>query len=176
MTEQNNKNKKNKKQTVIIIILALILVGCIVTISVLLLKPKEEDQKPQPAKGVVGVVKDGWEDELSDDGTSDESRKGTVIPGYKSSTMKEGDMSLKLRIGNPKENTVGFYATLRLSDGTELYHSPLLKPGQGLEEIPLDQTLKKGTYDAVVEYRCVLLDEDETPLNSAESGLIIYVE
>ena len=63
----------------------------------------------------------------------------------------------------------------KLSDGTVLYTSPLLKPGQGLDEIPLNQTLSKGTYDAMVYYQCVLLDEEQTPLNAAESAFTLIV-
>lgn len=175
----NNTQEKNKskKQTIIIIILAIVLVGCLVTTAVLLLnKPKEEPPK-EPAKGVVGVIRDNWDTQVSDEPTDSTSgaKKGTQIPGYSSAEMNAGDMSIKLSIGNPPENHVGFYATLKLADGTVLYESPLLRPGQGLDEVPLKQTLAKGTYDAIVEYRCVLLEDGQTPLNSAESGFKIYV-
>ena len=154
---------KSKKQTIIIIILALVLVGCLVTAAVLLLNKPKEEPLNEPAKGVVGVIKDNWDTQVSSEPTDSPSQ------------AKAGDMSIKLRIGNPKENHVGFYASLKLADGTVLYKSPLLSPGQGLEEVPLTQTLTKGTYDAIVEYKCVLLEDGKTPLNSAESGLKIYV-
>lgn len=173
----SDKKKKNKKQTIIIIILALVIIGCIVTIVVLLSKPKQEEPAPQPAKGTVGVITDNWDTDVSvPKGSSDQSRTGTQIPGYSYAEMKEGDTSLKIRIGNPKDNHVGFYATMKLSDGTVLYESPLLQPGQGLDEIPLTQTLKKGEYDAVVVYKCVILEDGKTPINSAESGLKLYVD
>ena len=89
--------------------------------------------------------------------------------------MNAGDTSLKISIGNPKENEVGFFASLELEDGTVLYESELLKPGQGLTEIPLSKTLEKGTYNAKVVYHCVSLDEAHTPLNSAESGFVLIV-
>ena len=54
--------------------------------------------------------------------------------------------------------------------------SPLLSPGQGLTEVPLNKTLEKGTYNAKVVYRCVLLDEKNTPLNAAESGFQLIVK
>ncbi|MBQ1658885.1 MAG: hypothetical protein II059_03470 [Clostridia bacterium] len=168
---------KSKKQTIIIITLALVLVGCLVTAAVLLLNKPKEEPLNEPAKGVVGVIKDNWDTQVSSEPTDSPSqaKKGTQIPGYSSAEMNAGDMSIKLRIGNPKENHVGFYASLKLADGTVLYKSPLLSPGQGLEEVPLTQTLTKGTYDAIVEYKCVLLEDGKTPLNSAESGLKIYV-
>jgi len=89
--------------------------------------------------------------------------------------MKEGDTTLTLSIGNPKANSVGFFATLKLQNGDVLYESELLEPGQGLTEIPLTHTLSKGTYDAAVVYKCVLLDEENTPLNAAESVFKLIV-
>ena len=61
-------------------------------------------------------------------------------------------------------------------DGTVLYESELLKPGYGLTEVPLNQTLKTGEYTAMVVYKCVTLDEEETPLNSAESEFKLIVK
>jgi hypothetical protein len=104
-----------------------------------------------------------------------ETRPGTQVPGYSVAVMEEGDDSLKLRIGNPKENKVGFIATLKLEDGTELYRSPMLSPGQGLEEVPLNQTLKKGEYNAMVEYQCVSLEDESVKLNTAQSGFKLIV-
>ena len=80
-----------------------------------------------------------------------------------------------LRVGNPPENKVGLIATVRLEDGTVLYESPVLRPGQGLEEIPLNQTLSKGEYNAEVYYQCVLLDDEHTPLNAAISAFRLHV-
>ena len=65
---------------------------------------------------------------------------------------------------------------LMLEDGTELYTSPLLEPGQAVQLIPLNQTLKKGEYAAQVVYRCVTLDEDHAPLNAGVSGFTLYVD
>lgn len=90
--------------------------------------------------------------------------------------MKSGDKSLHLSIGNPKTNECGFYTTLKLEDGMVLYESELLKPGYGLTEVPLSKTLEKGEYTAVDVYRCVTLDEKETPLNSAESEFTLIVK
>ena len=90
--------------------------------------------------------------------------------------MSAGDTSLTLSIGNPKENKVGMFAELQLEDGSVLYESPLLSPGQGLTEVPLNKTLDKGVYNAKVVYRCVLLDEKNTPLNAAESGFQLIVK
>ena len=161
------------------IVLILIIIFSLAAAAVFLLLPKGESKPAEEsARGVVGRISDNWEPDVSSpaqDGGGSEPKRGTQVPGYSSAELNAGDTSLKLRIGNPPDNHVGFIATLKLKDGTVLYVSPLLKPGQGLEEIPLTQTLKKGTYDAVVEYRCILLDDGKTPLNAAESGFTLYV-
>ena len=66
-------------------------------------------------KGVVGVVTDNWDTGLKEE--SPEAKPGTRIPGYSTAEMKEGDTTLTLSIGNPKANTVGFFATLKLQNG-----------------------------------------------------------
>lgn len=175
----SDSKKRKKKQTIIIVVLGLLLAGCIAVIAVLLTGHDEKQPAAKSAaRGAVGVISDDWDTEVSQPEESGKQQKsGIQIPGYSSAEMQEGDMSLKIRIGNPKENEkAAFYATLKLEDGTVLYESPLLKPGQGLDEVPLTQTLKKGEYQAMVYYRCVLLEDGKTPLNSAESGFTLYVD
>lgn len=166
--------KKSKKKIIIIISAAVLVIAAAVMIMAICgvfdpPKPKEE------AKGVVGVITDDWDPNVEPDPSSDQ-KSGTRIPGYSSAEMNSGDTSLKLSIGNPKENKVGMFAELQLEDGTVLYQSPLLSPGQGLTDVPLNKTLDKGTYNAKVVYRCVLLDEKNTPLNAAESGFKLIVK
>lgn len=120
---------------------------------------------------------DNWDTGIPEqtDEPEESTSGGIQIPGYSKAEMEEGDTQLHLSIGNPKENNCGFYVTVRLEDGTVLYKSELLKPGYGLTEIPLEQTLNKGTYDAEVFYECVTLDEDASPLNSAISKFQLIV-
>ena len=158
---------------VIMTILAAAIIGCLV--GAMLFIPSSDDSKEEKAQGVVGRISDNWDDQVSEDPDASQE-SGTQIPGYSAASMKEGDTSLLLRVGNPKDNKVGLIATVRLEDGTELYKSPVLEPGQGLEEIPLEKTLKKGEYNAEVFYQCVLLNKEHTPLNAAISAFTLYVD
>lgn len=165
------KEKSNKKLLIIIIailVIAALAVGGVVVYNNFF------TEGPTPSNGVVGKISDGWDTGLEDK-TAPQSQ-GIQIPGYDTAVMNAGDKSLRLSIGNPKANKCGFYATLKLEDGTELYKSELLKPGHGLTEVPLSQTLTAGEYTAMVVYKCVTLDEKQTPLNSAESGFKIIVK
>ena len=166
-------DNKNSKKKILIIISAAVLViaaaAIIMAVSGVFSPPPKEE-----AKGVVGVITDDWDPNVEPD-PSAEQKSGTRIPGYSAAVMNSGDTSLTLSVGNPKENKVGMFAELQLEDGTVLYQSPLLSPGQGLKEVPLNKTLEKGTYNAKVVYQCVLLDEKNTPLNAAESGFQLIV-
>lgn len=168
----SNINEKPKKKLfialIVILIIAVLGVGGVIVYNCFF----AED--PTPPKGVVGTVTDGWNTGLEDESTT--QGLGIQIPGYDTAVMNEGDTSLALSIGNPKSNNCGFYATLKLEDGTELYKSELLEPGYGLTEVPLSQTLKAGEYTAIVYYQCVTLDEEHSPLNSAESEFTLIVK
>ncbi len=172
--KKESKARSGKAQQIIIILLILIIIAG-ATVSVIFVLNSGNDQEPSRSKGVVGVISDNWDPDVSKPEQSNEKSKGTLIPGYSTAEMKEGDTSLRISIGNPKDNEIGLIATLKLEDGTVLYTSPLLKPGQGMEEVPLEKTLSKGKYNASVVYQCVLLDEEQTPVNSAESGFELIV-
>ncbi len=164
-------NKSKKKLLIIIIVIMLI---AVLSIGGVVVYNNFFIEKPAASDGVVGKISSDW-DTGAEEETSPKS-KGTQIPGYSTAEMNAGDTSLHLSIGNPKTNKCGFYATLKLDDGTVLYESELLKPGYGLTEIPLSQTLEKGEYTAIVYYQCVTLDGAETPLNSAESEFTLIVK
>lgn len=55
-------------------------------------------------------------------------------------------------------------------DGTVLYESGLIEPGKGFEKITLNQTLAAGTYEAMVHYQGVSMDENQRALNSSDSA------
>ena len=158
----------------VLVLIASIIVGCLAGYAVNKMSAPEKPDE-EKAQGVVGKIIDGWDDDVSKVSDGSPSQSGTRIPGYSAAYMNEGDTSLAIRVGNPKENSVGFIATVQLEDGTVLYRSPLLKPGLGLDEIPLDRTIPKGEYRAEVYYQCVLLDKNQTPLNAAVSAFDLYV-
>lgn len=165
--------KNTNKKSVVISALFIFILFVIAVVMFRVMKP--EDAKN--ANGVAGKIVDNWDTGIPEqtDEPEESTSGGIQIPGYSKAEMEEGDTQLHLSIGNPKENNCGFYVTVRLEDGTVLYKSELLKPGDGLTEIPLEQTLNKGTYDAEVFYECVTLDEDASPLNSAISKFQLIV-
>lgn len=105
----------------------------------------------------------------------DAAQESILIPGYSGASMLAGDTVLKLRIGNPEDNTCYLKATLQLEDGTVLYESGLLEPGSGFEQIELNQTLEAGTYEAWVHYQGYSMDEARSELNGSDSAFTLTV-
>lgn len=168
-----DKSEEKSKKKLLIIIIVILIVAALIVGGVVVYNSFFAE-RPTPSTGVVGKISDGWDTGLEDEAVPQGA--GVQIPGYGTAEMKSGDTSLHLSIGNPKDNGCGFYATLKLEDGTVLYESELLEPGYGLTEVPLSQTLEAGKYTAIVVYQCVTLDEEHTPLNSAESEFTLIVK
>ena len=164
---------KSKKKLITVIIVILIL--ALISIGGVVVYNNFFAGKAPSSTGVVGRISDGWYTGVEDEASS-QSDVGSQITGYGTAEMNSGDTRLHLSIGNPKANECGFYATLKLEDGTVLYESDLLEPGYGLPDVPLSQTLEPGEYTAIVSYGCVTLDDEHEPLNSAVSELKLIVK
>lgn len=108
---------KTKKKLLIIIIVILIIAALVV--GGVVVYNNFFAEQPTTSNGVVGKISSDW-DVGNEDKTPPQSA-GTQIPGYSTAEMKAGDTSLHISIGNPKSNECGFYATLKLDDGTILY-------------------------------------------------------
>lgn len=171
MRDTGNERQSQKR---LIIILSIGIVICLMVTVWALFSRQTNDTPDHQPQGIVGKVTDGWDTGLENPPAP--QKAGIQIPGYSTAEMKAGDRSLRLSIGNPPANTCGFYATVKLADGTVLYRSELLEPGFGLTEIPLEKSLDAGEYTAIVLYECVTLDESHTRLNSAESEFILIVK
>ena len=114
-----------------------------------------------------------WDVDIEEEEPSEE--KGILIPGYTSMVMKANTKEQTVSIGNPADNDCIFVIVLKLEDGTKLFESQELKPGEGLENITLDQELEEGEYQAVIEYKCYSL-EDKSPLNGGSAEFKLYVQ
>ena len=114
-----------------------------------------------------------WDVDIEEEEPSEE--KGILIPGYTSMVMKANTKEQTVSIGNPADNDCIFVIVLKLEDGTKLFESQELKPGEGLENITFDQELEAGEYQAVIEYKCYSL-EDKSPLNGGSAEFKLYVK
>lgn len=100
---------------------------------------------------------------------------GIAIPGFEKLIMKAGQTDQVASFYNPEANECFFRISVLLSDGTELFRSGMIKPGQKIEELEISRSLKAGTYkDAILRYDCYTL-EDLQPMNGAETILNLEV-
>ena len=86
----------------------------------------------------------------------------------------------KFYAGNTVEiarKLLGKLLVRRLEDGTLLWVSDLIAPGESSAPIVLSTPLAAGEYkNAVLKYECFRMDEALTPLNGATANLTIKVK
>jgi hypothetical protein len=101
--------------------------------------------------------------------------KTIAIPGYAQLVMKAGDVMQDVELHNPQENSCYFVISIILPDGTEVFRSGLIEPGQKIDVIKLSQPLKAGTYEnAVLRYSCYSI-KDKKKLNGADTKFTLEV-
>ena len=99
-----------------------------------------------------------------------------AIPGYEGITLEAGTKKQSVALNNPETNTCYFLISLYLEDGTLLWQSEYLAPGQVSENIVLSQKLEPGYYKAVLHYDCFRMNKELSPLNGAETKLTLRVK
>jgi hypothetical protein len=79
-------------------------------------------------------------------------------------------------ITNPARNACYFIVTLMLEDGTEIYRSGILAPGQSIGSVELSRLLTPGEYNnAVARYSCYAI-EGMKQLNGADISFTLEVQ
>lgn len=101
-----------------------------------------------------------------------------AIPGYESISFHAEEKKQSVSFYNPDVNTCYFKLSLVLVDGTEegtvLWTSDLLEPGEEIKSIELEKELESGDYTATLKYECFSL-KDHSPLNGSDIVLTIQV-
>lgn len=98
------------------------------------------------------------------------------IPGKESMKIQANAKSTAVDFYNPENNKCYFEISILLEDGTELYKSKLVKPGQNIYKINLNKELAKGTYNATIHYSTYTMDGNYTPLNGANVPVKLIAE
>ena len=99
------------------------------------------------------------------------------IPGYEGITLEADSVQQSLCLSNPPQNTCYFIIALYLEDGTMLWKSDYIKPGEESEPIVLNQKLQEGTYHgAYLQYSCYAMDNEQTQLNGAKTKVTLRVK
>lgn len=99
-----------------------------------------------------------------------------AIPGYEGIHLKADTKQQNVGFSNPAQNSCYFQITLSLEDGTVLWQSELVEPGNISDPIKLNRTLQAGTYpNAVLKYDCFTMDGTMRALNGASTKMTIWV-
>ncbi len=100
---------------------------------------------------------------------------GIIIPGFKSINIDANQTNVYLNLNNPVDNPCYFVISLILDDGTVLYESVILLPGEVVGDITLTEPLAPGEYDASILYEALDLS-DFSPLNNAQVNIKLIAE
>lgn len=96
------------------------------------------------------------------------------VPGFERLTVN-GQTLHAAAISNAASNNCYFVVSLLLPDGSEVYRSSYLAPGQSLGDVELSRVLAAGVYAATtVRYSCYAT-EDMRQLNGADIAFTLEV-
>lgn len=99
------------------------------------------------------------------------------LPGYEWIPLTSGKLEQEQTFPNPPQNFCWIRVSLLLEDGTNLWTSELVAPGESSEPVVLSQTLEPGEYkNAVLKYECFRMDDELSPLNGGEVHLTLKVK
>ena len=164
MKKGRYQSQENKSLNTLVVLL-LLLIFMIGVLIFLLLRPK-----PVQVFTPNGMV-------YEETGPVEKNKGSISIPGYEGISLKADTEQQLIAFPNPTENNCYFQISLYLEDGTLLWQSGLVKPGQISEPIVLHQALAPGSYsNAKLKYECFTMDKNRTPLNGAEMKLTLWVK
>lgn len=158
------RGKRRRSSTSLMtVILAVLLVIALAVIAWLLMKDGTEKPPDDPQPEQTEPV-----EKLTD---------SIDIPGFGELQFKAGQTEQNLTVPNPPQNFCWFKVSLVLEDGTVLWTSELIAPGEKSEKVVLNEPLEKGEYEnAVLKYQCFADEAEQNALNGAETKLTIIVK
>ena len=117
---------------------------------------------------VPAIVGDG------SDGFVARNKASATIPATDGIELTSGTVEQSLCMSNPDNNPCIFVISLYLGDGTMLFVTEPLYPGETSEPVTLSQTLNSGIYkNATLVYDCYSADGNMTPLTRCEVAVEI---
>lgn len=110
-----------------------------------------------------------------EEGQAPETKSTISIPGFETLRMRAGTEVQAVRLYNPAENDCYFLITILLPDGTQIFQSDLIPPGEEIKSIHINTLLQAGTYEETqLLYACYSLD-DLQALNGASIKFTLEV-
>lgn len=158
---QNSRNKKFVIALICLVILLIAIIGVLLWQNLKTGNGADESQQIRSENGGLVVPE---RPEMID------------ITAYESLEFKADTLEQSVRFDNPLQNNCWLVITLSLEDGTVLWKSEELQPGQVVRSITLNQTLSAGEYNnAILSYQHWTYDAEKEPLNGAETIVTLKV-
>lgn len=105
---------------------------------------------------------------------TEKETKYITIPGFNQLSFKSQQKIQKINLYNPSENSCTMSMGIYLSDGTELWTSNNIQPGNGFYEIELNTVLKSGIYkNCLLNIQCY--DKNGIELNGGKMNFTLFV-
>lgn len=156
------ESQKNQKPVIVLLTVAVVLLAAILVLTV------NRPQKQQ-AKLPNGEV-------IQQTGPVEKKPDSIAIPGYEGINLKADSKEQEIGFPNPAQNTCYFQISLILEDGTTLWQSELVKPGEISESITLNEPLAAGVYpNSLLKFDCYTMDGSMRSLNGAATKMTIHV-
>lgn len=163
--ESHTEKKKNHNSKILIIILCAFLAVAIGIIIWLLRSGKA----PAASETDGGSKQAGL--------VVPERQEMIRVTAYESLELKADTLQQDVHLSTISDNECITVMSLTLEDGTELWQSAELYPGQIVLSMTLEQPLAAGEYpNTALRYQHFTLDEEKTPLNNAETLLTLKVK
>lgn len=152
---------KSKNKTIIIAIVVLFLVIALAIMHSLLTRNSENS-------GVTSSIP-----EISVDGdigySNIESDSDVLIHATTGFVFNAGSLEQKVCIENPSENMYDFVVSIYLGDGTLIYHSDYIHPGDSVTSIKTELELESGVYtNSIIVYRLCSTDNSHNVISQCE--------
>ena len=161
--ETHGKRRKRNSTSPATAILAVLLVIAIGVIAWLLIQGGNEKPPDNPQPEQTEPV-----EKLTD---------SIDIPGFGELHFKAGQTEQNMTVPNPSQNFCWFKVSLVLEDGTVLWTSDFIAPGEQSGKVVLNEPLEKGEYrNAMLKYQCFADEAGQQALNGAETKLTIIVK
>lgn len=160
--------KKKSRIAARVILIILILVFLALAVAVLANPAHNSDAGQQNNFTFPEIVGNG------SDGFVARNKASATIPATDGLELISGTVEQSLCMSNPDNNPCIFVISLYLGDGTLLFATEPLYPGETSEPVLLRHVLNSGVYqNATLVYDCYTTDGDMTPLTRCEIAVEI---
>lgn len=104
------------------------------------------------------------------------NKNSISVPGFGQINFIADQLEQTTRLYNPEQNDCYFKISIILSDGTVIWKSDFMTPGEKADKITLLKSLPEGTYnDVTVKYDCFSMSK-KSGLNNAQIKLKLVVK